>query len=237
MEPHPSGQFGIIDDPDRQFGNGSVWTWTRTRSDGSELLLTLDVDMRMEDNVDAPDGVDSDGEVDMESDGEDDEEEDEETEDEEEVEEEDEYEEEDQDEDDGKEPRTLGQGVRVNTTADNVDTMVVDQPIMLPKQAQEMRKHTPRPEPLAPTPQPQTPEPRPRPRTPDTHPLSGLEHLRLVTPQKPCPVVPTPREAEAAGTTSDVDLDQQLLIESAGGYSLPDVPLPDVPLPEARPDG
>jgi hypothetical protein len=49
-----------------------------------------------------------------------------------------------------------------------------------------------------------------------------------------------------------VDVDQQLLIESAGGDSLPDVPLPDVPLPdvtlpdvplpdvplpEARPDG
>jgi len=42
-------------------------------------------------------------------------------------------------------------------------------------------------------------------------------------------------------------VDQQLLIESAGGNSLPDVPLPDVPLPdvplpdaplpEARPHG
>ena len=41
MEPYPSGQFGFIDDPDRQFGNGSVWTWTRTRSDGPEPLLTL----------------------------------------------------------------------------------------------------------------------------------------------------------------------------------------------------
>jgi len=30
----------------------------------------------------------------------------------------------------------------------------------------------------------------------------------------------------------DVDVDQQLLIESAGGDSLPDVPLPDVPLPD-----
>jgi hypothetical protein len=59
------------------------------------------------------------------------------------------------------------------------------------------------------------------------------------------------REAEAAGNTSDVnvnvDVDQQLLIESAGGNSLPDlplpavpfpnVPLPNVPPPEALPDG
>ena len=41
MEPYPSGQFRFIDDPDRQFGNGSVWTRTRTRSDGPEPLLTL----------------------------------------------------------------------------------------------------------------------------------------------------------------------------------------------------
>jgi hypothetical protein len=52
----------------------------------------------------------------------------------------------------------------------------------------------------------------------------------------------TLREAEAAGNTSDVDVEQQLLGESAGGDShpdvpLPDFPLPDVPFPEARPDG
>jgi len=41
MEPYPSGKFGFIDDRDRQFGNGSVWTRTRTRSDGPEPLLTL----------------------------------------------------------------------------------------------------------------------------------------------------------------------------------------------------
>jgi hypothetical protein len=152
------------------------------------------------------------------------------------VEEEDEDEEEDQDEDDGKEPRTLGQGEMVNTSADDVDTMVDDQPIVLPEQGQEIRKHTPRPQPLAPGPRPQSPEPRPRPRTPETHPLSGLEHLGLVTPQKPRPAVPTLRKAEAAGNTSDVDVDvdvdQQLQIESAGGDSLP-----NVPLPEASPDG
>ena len=58
-----------------------------------------------------------------------------------------------------------------------------------------------------------------------------------MTPQKPRPAVPTQQEAEVAGNTSDVVVDQQRLIESAGGDSLPDVPLPDVPLPEARPDG
>jgi len=41
MEPYASGQFGSIDDLGRQFGNGSVWTGTRTRSDGPEPLLSL----------------------------------------------------------------------------------------------------------------------------------------------------------------------------------------------------
>ena len=78
-----------------------------------------------------------------------------------------------------------------------------------------------------------------------------------MTPQISSPAVLSVGEAEAAGITSDVDVNQQLLIESAGGNSLsdvslpdvplpdvplpdvplPDVPLPDVPLPEARPDG
>jgi len=63
--------------------------------------------------------------------------------------------------------------------------------------------------------------------------------------------MPTLQEAEAAGNTSDVDVDQQLLGELGGGNSLPDVfhpdiylpdaplsdaPLPDAPLPEAHPD-
>ena len=65
--------------------------------------------------------------------------------------------------------------------------------------------------------------------------------------QKPRPAVPTLREAESTGTTSDGDMDQQLLGESAGGDSLPDDPLPDHPLaddplpdeppPGAHPDG
>jgi hypothetical protein len=41
MEPYPSGQFGFIDNPDRQFGNGSVRTPIRTRNDGPEPMLTL----------------------------------------------------------------------------------------------------------------------------------------------------------------------------------------------------
>jgi len=41
MSPYPSGQFRCIDDPDRQFGNGSVWTRTPTQGDGPEPLLTL----------------------------------------------------------------------------------------------------------------------------------------------------------------------------------------------------
>ena len=195
----------------------------------------------MEDNLDAPDGVDLDGDVDMETDGDYEEEEDEEEEDENEEEdkheEKDKHEEEDKHEDDGKEPRTIAQGEMVNTSADDVDSMVGDQPIVLPEQCQELREHTPQPQPPATAPRPQTPDPRPRARTPETHPLSGLEHLGLVTPRKPRPAVPTQRVAEAAGNTSDVDVDQQLLIESAGGDSLPDVPLPDVSLPEACPDG
>jgi len=38
---YSSWPFGFIDNLDRQFGIGSVWTWTRTWSDGPEPLLTL----------------------------------------------------------------------------------------------------------------------------------------------------------------------------------------------------
>jgi len=193
--------------------------------------------MRMEDDVDAPDDVDLDGDVDMGRNGNDDKEEDEEEEDEqkeneEEVEEEDEDEEEDMDEDDGKEPRTIGQGEMVNTSADDADTMVDDEPPMLLEQGQEMREHSPRPQPPAPSPLPQTPEPPPQPRTQETYTQSGLKFLVLVTPQKRRPAAPTLREAEAARNTSAVDVEQQLLGESASGYSLPDADLPDVPLPD-----
>jgi hypothetical protein len=66
----------------------------------------------------------------------------------------------------------------------------------------------------------------------ETHKLSGLEFLGLVTTQTPRPAAPTLREAEAARNTSDVDVEQQLLRESAAGDSHPDVPIPDVPLPD-----
>jgi len=138
------------------------------------------VDMCMEDDVDTPDGVDLDGDVDMERDSEDEEDEEEEDE-----KEEDEKEEEvvDEDEDNGKEPRTIGKGEMVNTSAVDADTMVEDEPTVLPELGQEIREHTPRPQPPAPAPWPQTPAPCPQPRTPETYTLCGLEFLWLVTPQ------------------------------------------------------
>jgi len=178
-----------------------------------ESELDPDVDMRVEDDVDAPDGIDLDSDVDMEGDGDndeeyDEEEKDEEKEDEEEVEEEDEDEEEDKDEDDGKEPRTIGQGKMINTSADEADTMVDDEPAVLPEQGQDMSQHIPTPQPPAPAPPPQTLETPPRRRTPETHTLSGPEFLGLVMPQKPCPAAPPLGEAEAARNTSDVDVEQ-----------------------------
>jgi len=178
--------------------------------------------------VDAPDGVDIEGDVDMEWDGDDREDQEEEDEREEEVVDEDEEE----DEDNGKEPWTIGQGEMVNSSAHDVDTMVDNERTVLPEQGQEMREHTPRPQPPASAPRPQTPEPPPQPRTPETHTLSALEFLGLVTPQKPHPATPTLLEAEAAGNTSDIDVEQQPLAESAGGDGLPDGHLPDVPLPD-----
>jgi hypothetical protein len=38
-----------------------------------------------------------------------------------------------------------------------------------------------------------------------------MEHMGLLTPQKPRPAVPTLEEAEAARNTSDMNVDQQLL--------------------------
>jgi len=130
----------------------------------------------MEDDVDAPDSFDLDRNVDMERDGDDKQEEDQEEQDKEEqdeAEEEDEAEE-DEDEDDDKEPWTIGQRERVNSSADDVNPMVDDQPIVLPEQGQEMCEHTPWRQPPAPAPQPHTPEPGSRPRTLQSHPLSGL---------------------------------------------------------------
>jgi len=204
-----------------------------------------DVLMHVEDNVDALDGDDFDGDVDMEMTSDHEKEEDKEEEDNEEEdkeEEADEDEEEDKDEDDGKEPRTIGHGEMVNTSADNVDTMVEDQPIGLPQQGKERHKHTPWLQPLAPAPRAQTLEPHPQLRTPETHPPSGQGHMGLVRPHKPRPAVPTLRDAEVTRKSLDVDMDQQLLGESAGGDSVlyvpvPDDPLPNASLPEVRLDG
>jgi len=111
----------------------------------------------MGDDVDAPCGIDLDGDVDMEWEGDDDEEEDEAEEDDEDT---DEDEEEDENEDDGKGPWMIGQGEIVTTSADDVDTMLADRPIVLHEQGQEMGKYTPWPQPPAPAPWPNTLEPR-----------------------------------------------------------------------------
>jgi len=85
-----------------------------------------DVYMRMEDDVNALDGVDFDVNVDMERDGEDEEDAEGEDEKQEEDVDEDDEEDEDEDENNGKEPRTSGQEETVNTSADAADTMVDD---------------------------------------------------------------------------------------------------------------
>jgi hypothetical protein len=119
------------------------------------------VDMRMEDDVDAPDGVDFDGEVDIERDSEDEDEEDEEKENEKEEEVVDEDEQDN--EDNGKEPRMIGQEEMVYTSAEDADTMVDDEPTVLPEHGQEMHKHSPRPQPPPPALWPHSLEPPPRP--------------------------------------------------------------------------
>jgi len=109
--------------------------------------------------------------------------------------------------------------------------MVDNEPIVLPEQAQVVREHTPQPQLLVPATWPQTPEPCTQPYTPETHPLSGLEFLVLLIPQKPYPAVPTLREAEVSRNTLGVGMNQQLLSRSAGADSVSNIPLPDVPLP------
>ena len=75
----------------------------------------------------------------------------------------DEDEEENEDKDNGKEPRMVAQEEMANASADNIDRFVDYRPTVLPEQGQEMREHTPLPQPLAPAPGPQTPEPLPYP--------------------------------------------------------------------------
>jgi hypothetical protein len=79
----------------------------------------------------------------------------------------------------------------VNTSADNVDTMVHNQPIVLREQCHEMREHTPLPKPPALAAQRTTLAPRPRPKTLQAHPLSGWVDVGLVTLQNSRPALPS----------------------------------------------
>jgi len=95
-----------------------------------------DVEQHTHANVDTPDDIDFNGDVNFETDGLDKKVDDEEEPEEEvqaKMEEEDKEEEEDNYEDDGKEPLTMGQGEMVKTSDDNIDTMVDDQSILLPE--------------------------------------------------------------------------------------------------------
>jgi len=117
IEPEASPTMSISSDDDTD----------STNLDG-KYDSELDGDMCMEDDVDAPDSVDIEGDVDMRRDCEDEEDEEEKDQKEEEVVEKDEEE----DEDNGREPRTISQGEVVNTLADDADTMVNDEPTVLP---------------------------------------------------------------------------------------------------------
>jgi len=113
-----------------------------------DSVYVSDVDMRSEDDVDALDGVDLDSDVHMERDIKDRKQADEEEKD---------GQKEDENANNGKEHPTIGQEQMVNTSADDVDTMVNNQPIVLPEQGQKMSKHSPRPQPPAPAPWLQNP--------------------------------------------------------------------------------
>jgi hypothetical protein len=135
-------------------------TYSRAISAKYDSGHYADVDMRMEDDVDAACSIDLDGDTAMERDChharekyEDDEDEEEND-----WEEEDEDEVEDEDQDDGKEPWTIGHREMVNTSADDINTAVDNQPIVLPDQGQQMIQYTPQPQPPARAPWPRTPE-------------------------------------------------------------------------------
>jgi len=174
---------------------------TEELDDESDSEHDCDLDMHREDDVDAPYCVDLDGDVDMESNSDHEVEEDKEEEDveEEEEEEEDKDEDEDEDEDDGKEPWTIVQGAMVNTSADDVDTIVDDKPILLPEQGQAMHEYIAWPQPPVADPRPQTLGPHPWPQSQKTHPLSERQFLVIVTPQnitQLCQLYETLREPE-----------------------------------------
>ena len=106
------------------------------------------MDLGRKDDVDAPYGIDLDGDVDMYRDGDDeevDDEEEDDTERKDEEAEEDEDEEEDEDGDNGKGPGTIGNGAMVNSLAEDIHTIENHQAIVLLEQGQEMPKLTPQP--------------------------------------------------------------------------------------------
>jgi len=195
-----------------------------TKESDCEYASEHDADggLCMEDDVDTVLGIDLDVNVDMEMHCDDEEEDNEERKDQEKDEEE-EDEEEDENEDNGKEPQMIGQGEMEKTSSDDVDTMVDNQPTVLPEQGQEFREHTPYPQPPLSALRPATPDPRLRPRTWENHTLSRLECLGLVLLQKPGPAVPTLPEDEGAGKPMDINVNQQLVRISVGGISLPEV--------------
>jgi hypothetical protein len=142
-----------------------------------DLELDSDVDMCMQDDVDAPDDVDLNGDVDMARDGEDAEDAEEDNEKEKDV--VDKHE----DVDNDKKPRTIGQEEMISTSADDADTMVDAQPTVLPKKGQEFCEYTPWPKLPPSAPWPRTPEPCSQTRTTNTHTASWLELLGHVTAQ------------------------------------------------------
>jgi hypothetical protein len=99
----------------------------------------------------------------------------------------------------------------VYTLADNVDTMIDNQRIVLPEQGQEMGEHTPCPQPLEPAPRPGTLDPGLRLQTPETSLLSWLEYLWCLKMQNPRLEEPTLLEVDPPRSSSDMDMYKQLM--------------------------
>jgi hypothetical protein len=69
-----------------------------------------------------------------------------------------------------------------------------------------------------------------------THYLSVFNLVGHMTLRQHHPAMPTPAEAETAGNTLGVDVDQQLLNDSAGGDNFTKVSLPKVNRSDTCPD-
>lgn len=61
--------------------------------------------------------------------------------------------------------------------------------------------------------------------------------MELINPRTPGLTVPTLQEAVAAPNSVDVNVDQQLLPQSASEKSVPNIAVADIPFPEAYSDG